>query len=944
MTDYTTLQNMKGLKIVHTNVRSLTYKIQSLEHYFSKCDILAITESWLTEDVPSTYLGITGYNLIRQDRPKSIKQRGGGIAIYIKGNIPYKYNLNVSHSDQHSEIMVLTLNFKQSKKIDLIVVYRPPSGKPEECFERLTKIYDEHDHHHEIIILGDFNLDYSNERPKRHPILKNFESHTGLNQVITTPTRITPTTRTCLDLIFTNCSHVQSAGSLNLNYSDHLPVFICKKKSRDKLDKIQVTGRIYNNYNETKFRTDLLTINWDHYYTLEDPNELWAYLESVIIKCLDKQCPIKTFSVTKRTPKWINHDVISLMRDRDQMYRRARKHNREDDWNMARFLRNRTEAAIMNYRANIIKTELENNKKNPKKFWEKLHELLPSKSNVPINSLTDIDSGATLEADVLPDHINTFFSNIGQTLASKYPTPIIQKPLIHDNMTNLHQQEITLDEIDRRIREIDTSKSSGIQNLNAVQLKHALSTLKLQLRYLYNCSLRSGLFPDKWKMSTVVPLPKVPNVESVSDLRPIALLPLPGKILEQIVGARLKSYLEENNYLSEHQHGFRKGRSTTSSILAFLNDVYLNINTKKPTYAVFLDLKKAFDTISHQVLLNKLLCLNIAPPCQKWFSSYLSNRKQKVIINGNQSQIRPISFGVPQGSVLGPYLFIIYINQLGDNMNTSSIQIYADDTVLCNSDPTELKIDLQKVVNWCSDNLLTLNTKKTKWMIFRGRQREILPELTFEVNGEILMQATDYKYLGVQLDSRLEFEYHKQTLSRSINQKIFFLGKIRRYITTYAALQIYKTTILPIFDYADIIYDQDRIGASNMWQKLQNKALRLIYNNYYPNPNRLSTKELHLKANLLPLESRRYLHLLVHAFDLTRIPSNLDNRDILTRRREGPLLKTIDATVPLFMKSTRYKAIQKWNNLEVSDRMIRDKETFKLEMRTKVCNMYREGN
>ena len=132
------------------------------------------------------------------------------------------------------------------------------------------------------------------------------------------------------------------------------------------------------------------------------------------------------------------------------------------------------------------------------------------------------------------------------------------------------------------------------------------------------------------------------------------------------------------------------------------------------------------------------------------------------------------------------------------------------------------------------------------------------------------------------IDSRLEFEYHKQTLSRSINQQIFFLGKIRRYITTYAALQIYKTTILPIFDYADIIYDQDRIGASNMWQKLQNKALRLIYNNYYPNPNRLSTKELHLKANLLPLESRRYLHLLVHAFDLTRIPSNLDNRDILS--------------------------------------------------------------
>ena len=201
-----------------------------------------------------------------------------------------------------------------------------------------------------------------------------------------------------------------------------------------------------------------------------------------------------------------------------------------------------------------------------------------------------------------------------------------------------------------------------------------------------------------------------------SQLRPISLLFLPGKILERIIGKRLNKYLEQNNILSPKQHGFRKGKSTTTSIVSLLTDVYNNINDSLPTYAIYFYLKKAFDTVSHLKLLNKLKKIKIAQPTLNWFRSYLEKRTQKTNVDGDISSELNVTFGVPQGSVLGPVLFSIYVNDIPKEVG-DGIQMYADDTVIYGTDSQQLQRKLNSVVEWCSKNILTLNISKTKWMI-----------------------------------------------------------------------------------------------------------------------------------------------------------------------------------------------------------------------------------
>ena len=279
--------------------------------------------------------------------------------------------------------------------------------------------------------------------------------------------------------------------------------------------------------------------------------------------------------------------------------------------------------------------------------------------------------------------------------------------------------DITPDEIAKQIKLINVNESSAIINIKSVVLKDAFDHLKRKLCKIFNASLQQQTFSQLWKNSIVVPLPKKEIPYDASDMRPISLLPLPGEIMERIMARRLMSYLENNSILSDCQYGFRPKRSTMTSMSALLNDIYININNSKPTYTIFLDMKKAFNTVSHPILITKLEELGLSTAFTVWLSSYLSGRIQKVILNGQVSSGKPIFYGVPQGSVLGPILFSIYINNLPKICGTG-IQMYADDTVLYSTDPIKLQESLGATLKWCGQNVLTINTQMDGWIKLNG--------------------------------------------------------------------------------------------------------------------------------------------------------------------------------------------------------------------------------
>ena len=470
---------------------------------------------------------------------------------------------------------------------------------------------------------------------------------------------------------------------------------------------------------------------------------------------------------------------------------------------------------------------------------------------------------------------------------------------------------------------------------------HAFQSQIARITKMYNGSLTLCTYPIKWKSAVIIPLAKVTNAKSVSDMRPISLLPLPGKIVEISISKRLKIYVDNNDILSNRQHGFRKKRSTLSAIVECLHDIYLNLNKHKDTYIVFLDLKKAFDTVSHKILLNKLKMVGLEQNSLNWLRSYLGDRQQRTLIDGNCSSELNVMYSVPQGSILGPTLFTIYINDLEPHVK-SNINLYADDTIIYNTDPVILQNDLSEVYKWCNSNLLTVNCKKSQWMKTSIiNKRADGQALTF--GGMQLQQVDDYKYLGVNKDSGLNFQIYRDNLINRVNLKMIYFKKIRPFLTLYSALLVYKCTILPILEYADFVYDFDIKYLNKKLQTIQNSGLYIVFNQHYlPYDMKESTETLHRRAGIYRLDHRRKIHMLTFMYNYVDDMRLLDIRDINTRRREGILFKIYKIDHYKARQDPLLRAMEAWNNSEILVRNAASKEELKVVVRNSIVDLYKK--
>ena len=391
----------------------------------------------------------------------------------------------------------------------------------------------------------------------------------------------------------------------------------------------------------------------------------------------------------------------------------------------------------------------------------------------------DFDDDVEVTHEKTSEFINSFFTSIGPNLSKQFSDKwqFTGEIITDSEITKIYTD---FEEVQNLCKEIDISKSSAIDTLASKVLKDAFMVLILQLVYLFNLSLSTNIFPQKWKIATVVPLFKGGNQKDVGNYRPISLLPLPGKLLERIVHNKLSRYLELNELLCDEQCGFRKERSTVHSIVSLTNSLLNAINNSETCIAVFIDLKKAFDTINHGILLKKLEYMGIKGDLLLWITTYLHDRSQRTIANGELSNELPITCGVPQGSILGPLFFITYINDMQKFVNSKDLGLYADDTVIFSHahDIRELQENMQSKVNkfyeLCKMNALTINIHKTKYMIFGTRSKiKKAKHLKIAINNQQLQQVPSYKYLGVTLDSVLSYSNHISTVLSTVSHKAY---------------------------------------------------------------------------------------------------------------------------------------------------------------------------
>ena len=613
-----------------------------------------------------------------------------------------------------------------------------------------------------------------------------------LSQIITKPTRITQFSKTCIDHIWTLRPELfTNWGVITIPVSDHLLIFgIRKSPKRPKGQPRIINARSYRRFNNNDFIKDLEQAPWSSIEVSNDPDLAWSIFESLFTPIYDAHAPFKQVKIPNNQPQWINDEYLACRIDLVRTRSRAQKSFSDADWLAYRNLRNKINNLATRLKREFIETSISNAGTDTCKLWKTIKTVLPGSKHDVISSLRVGDS-ITNDGKLIADNFNIFFSTIGENLAKAFNSTQDMNHIRLEETTpgDFHFTKIPEDDVLKLLKGIDGNKATGLDNISPKLLKIGYAQLCRPLAYIMNLSLTSGVVPSAWKKSRVSPIFKEGDHLDTSNVRPISVIPACMKIFEKFVHNQLYHFVTDYNLLSSNQYGFRAMHSTQTCLLEVTDYLLDNFNSGLYTGVVFLDLKKAFDTVHHKVLLNKLQSIGVQGSELNWFESYLYNRQQVTKIGDFMSSPAFVNFGVPQGSILGPLLFTLYINSLSSVITNSNakVTLYADDTAIFVKGKSVSNIndimntEISKVAKWLNENFLTLNVKKTKGMLLCNSQKMTRRDTDLEVyiNNSLIDNVGKFKYLGVWLDPALTWNEQIDKISKTVSKRNGLLHRLR---------------------------------------------------------------------------------------------------------------------------------------------------------------------
>ncbi len=832
------MENGSFLTIEHINAQSLLGSIDEVRLLVKErnIDVFCVGESWLLPNLPDVYVSIPGYKIFRCDNG-----RGGGVCIYVRDILTVNMmNLNVSKQEGIEDVWV-TVQCRKLPSIIIGCVYRHPKA-PSATFDYIqdilkTLIFRDK----ALFILGDFNDNLLAKDNKMTKIMKICK----LTQLVNKPTRVTHTSSTLLDLVITNKpNNVLSCDVVPHEIADHdLTSIIVDIRKPKKLPVVR-TFRHLGNYNKDDFCLRLIqnSENFNMILDTDNVNTQVDIFTSTFIKCLDDCAPCVTKEIKRSFAPWMNDALKDAMNLRNE----TQKKLKSDRTNAAlqeqyKQEKKQVKTLIAETKAEYYNNKFKENKGNAAKTWKTIREIVPnSKNNVSDCNLEDKGNKA--------NEFNVHFANVGKSTFEKTQSllhggsvPYFNVPdfndanVILDGGNIFRPQPVDTETIILTIKGLNDTKSVGSDGIPLRFIKDSLYFIAFYLTCIINTSIVTGVFPTSWKHALVVPLFKSGNSNDMNNYRPIYLLPILSKILEKIVADQLIQFLECNNLLSITQHGFRPRLSTETALTVITDKLFDNIDSKKISILTLCDLSKAFDSVSHNILLRKCAKLNVD---SFWFSSYTENRTQSVRMNKIISEEVRVGYGVPQGSILGPILFSIYVNDLAEKINACSLIQYADDTQFLQSDTIDninnlilnTEDTLRDVKQYFLTNGLLLNPKKTQCIFIGNRQvlSRIPPDIYISCDGVHIYPSTYVKNLGVYFDRYMLFDVHVSELNKKVMGILMFINRISEDFDKTTRKIVVQSLVLSVMNYCINIWGSCNKTNLLSVQKLQNFAAKIV--------------------------------------------------------------------------------------------------------------------
>ncbi len=914
------LLNTRSIKTINST-RNKLIEFQTLVE-LKKPMIICLTETWLNPSISNQeILSDETYNIYRKDRTS----RGGGVLTAVHNSIKSKVREDLMPKDNlHNEILIIEIKFPKLPKTALINMYRPPNDNSESCVNNLNVSLNNARKagFQNICLLGDFNLPnlntqtgIPNDNRFNCEAFQNIFNDFGLKHLIHNPTHTNGNT---LDLILTTFPdkfkkiYIETDSfdsdhyiiNFSLNIKHQLPkseprfVFNYKRADWEGL-KAGILNSDLSNIIDSGDDIDQICTSWTDTLT----RLIKQYIPIIKIK-------------KNNTPPWIDGDILKFSKKKEAARRKALRLDTAAAWTKFKKLRNKLKSLINKKYSAYINEVSNDASNNPKRFWGLVKNKSKSRHIPETISYKGInETNAKNKANLF----NTFFFDNFTTEDIGDELPAVDSFL----NPNLNQIVVSVAEVRLALESLDPSKATGPDEISCRILKECAAQLAPSLTKLFNKSLSLGKVPELWKYANVVPVFKKGDKSAADNYRPISLLCITSKILERCIYNRI--FPQIKSLLNIVQHGFLKGKSTTTQLLLVLVDLINNIGNGLQTDIIYLDFSKAFDSVSHKLLIHKLKMFGFNGPLLNWFSSYLLGRTQRVVLEGTSSDCLPVHSGVPQGSILGPLLFLLFVNDMPEALSENTkVALFADDAKIYHkienrADSLVLQQDLNNLIKWSKCWRLNFNPKKCKYMTIHNANPTLI--FNYNMNGIQLEHVQTMNDLGLIINSSLTWDNH---INSKISKANSLMGLVKRTLgyscPTKPKLLLYNALVKSTLMYGSVIWTYGSKKNLKRIESIQRAATKYITNDYQSDyKTRLK------KAGMIPFSYSKeiadicFLYKCIHHFyDLdVRLFLNFYDRS-RSRTRLGDRAFTLvpSPTPPIHCKDffTR-RIIKTWNGL-----------------------------